>query len=151
MNIDYAICQALSHNSTGISEALIEYDVACQWSINFKTRVHTSSTLSWPEQMSYIPCVGKFHLGAHQASCFPTFSLNFVLGAGQQDGEILETLWSSLNKTAGSARSMTKPHRQEIIDDHMQDSNWKKLVAMGESNAILRSLFHSFCNGQSRV
>jgi hypothetical protein len=101
MNIDYAICQALSHNSIGIREALVEYDVACQWSIHFDKRLQDSSALSLPEDMSYIACVGKFHLGAHQASCFPMFSLNFVLGAGQQDGEILETLWSSLNKTAG--------------------------------------------------
>ncbi|KAI6112734.1 hypothetical protein F5141DRAFT_1214028 [Pisolithus sp. B1] len=38
-------------------------------------------------------------------------SLNFVKGAGHLDGEILETL-------------------QEVYDDHMRDSNWKKLVGL---------------------
>jgi hypothetical protein len=133
MNIDYAICQALSHNSLGIKEALIEYDVACQWSIHFEERLQASPSLHLPDGLSYIPCVGKFHLGAHQASCFAKFSLNFVLGAGQQDGEILETLWSSLNKTAGSVRAMSKSHRQETLDDHMQDWNQKKLINLSKS------------------
>jgi len=43
-----------------------------------------------------IPAVGKFHLAAHVPSCFAKFSLNFVQGAGQLDGEILETLCQSL-------------------------------------------------------
>jgi hypothetical protein len=131
MNIDYAICQALGHNSVGLSEALIAYDVACQWSIHFEERVNQSAHLTLPNGLSYIPAVGKFHLAAHVPSCFAQFSLNFVQGAGQQDGEVLETLWSGLNKAAGSTRAMTKPYRQEMVDAHMLDSNWKKHVNMG--------------------
>jgi hypothetical protein len=131
MNIDYAICQALGYNSLGLSEALIAYDVACQWSINFDQRVKQSPHLSLPQGLRYIPAVGKFHLAAHIEDCFAYFSLNFVEGAGQQDGEILETLWSRLNKAAGSTRAMTKPHRQEMVDAHILDSNWKKHINMG--------------------
>lgn len=131
MNIDYAICQALSHNSLGLHEALIVYDVACQWSIHFKERVDQSQHLSLPEGLNHIPAVGKFHLAAHVESCFAQFSLNFVQGAGQLDGEILETSWAVLNKAAGSTRAMTKPHRQEMLDAHILDSNWKKHVNMG--------------------
>jgi hypothetical protein len=133
MNIDYAICQALSYNSEGLKEALIAYDVACQWSVHFKERVQDSVHLSMPKGLSYIPAVGKFHLAAHRDDCFVHFSLNFVEGAGQQDGEVLETLWASLNKAAGSLRAMTKAHRQEMLDEHILDSNWKKLVNMGMS------------------
>jgi hypothetical protein len=75
--------------------------------------------------------VGKFHLGAHVAKCFALFSLNFVHGAGQQDGEILETLWATINKITSSIRFMSKSQRREILDDLMRDSNWKKLVGMG--------------------
>jgi hypothetical protein len=131
MNIDYAICQALDHNSLGLSEAVVAYDVACQWSIHFEERVNQSTHLKLPKGLSYIPVVGKFHLAAHVDACFAHFSLNFVQGAGQQDGEVLETLWSGLNKAAGSTRAMTKPYRQEMIDAHMLDSNWKKLVNIG--------------------
>jgi hypothetical protein len=133
MNIDYAICNALNrlcHN--GITEALVEYDIICSWLVNFLKRVHESEHLSIPQELKIVGAVGKFHLGAHIAKCFALFSLNFVRGAGQQDGEILETLWSSLNKISSSIRVMSKSQRREILDDLMRDSNWKKLVGMGQ-------------------
>jgi Kyakuja-Dileera-Zisupton transposase len=132
MNIDYAICQALSHQTDGLKSCLLIYDVVCQWWKNFHHRVEQSTTLYTPRNISIIPAIGKFHLGGHIPECFSIFSLNFIQGAGQQDGEILETLWSSLNKVSGSIRAMTKAHRQEVLDAHMRDSNWKKLVGMGE-------------------
>jgi hypothetical protein len=131
MNIDYSICQALSYNTSGFDEALVEYDVACSWSINFNKRLSASSFLTVPLDLYIIPAVGKFHLASHKGDCFAKYSLNFVEGAGQQDGEILETLWSSLNKASGSIRAMSKAHRQEMLDDHMLDSNWKKMVHIG--------------------
>jgi Kyakuja-Dileera-Zisupton transposase len=131
MNIDYAICQALSYNTAGLSEALIEYDVACQWSINFTKRLQDSPTLRIPKGLSWISGVGKFHLGTHEQTCFAKFSLNFIQGAGQQDGEILETLWAPLNKISSSSRAMSTPGRQETVDDHMRDSNWKKATRIG--------------------
>ena len=133
MNIDYSICHALGYNTSGLSEALICYDVACQWSIHFQERVGNSVHLHLPDGLSCISAVGKFHLAGHCEDCFVKFSLNFVPGAGQLDGEVLETLWASLNKVAGSVRAMTKAHRQEMLDQHILDSNWKKLVNMGWS------------------
>ena len=53
-------------------------------------------------------------------------------GAGHIDGEIMETLWSGMNKISGAARSMGKSHRQEVLDDYMRDSNWKKTVGIGK-------------------
>lgn len=132
MNIDYSICHALQHNSTGLSQALVEYDVACSWSINFQHRVLHSNFLHLPDDMDIIPAVGKFHLASHRGDCFAKFSLNFVQGAGQQAGEIMETLWPQINKCSGSIRAMTKAHRQEVLDDHMRHSNWMKLVHTGK-------------------
>ncbi|KAG9312102.1 hypothetical protein JVU11DRAFT_7387 [Chiua virens] len=83
--------------------------------------------------MDIIPAVGKFHLSAHKQSCFPRFSLMFIPGAGHVDGEILETLWASFNKISPSARAMSLAHRQEVYDDYMRDSNWKKLVGLAKS------------------
>ena len=53
-------------------------------------------------------------------------------GAGHIDGEIMETLWSGMNKVSGAARSMSKAHRQETLDDYMRDSNWKKTVGISK-------------------
>ncbi|KAI6008944.1 hypothetical protein EDC04DRAFT_2610794 [Pisolithus marmoratus] len=114
-----------------ITKALVIYDVGCQWSINFRSRVKNSPSLL-PPALEIVPAVGKFHLAAHKLSCFPRYSLNFIKGAGHLDGEILETLWAPFNKISPTARSMTQAHRQEVYDDHMRDSNWKKLVGMGK-------------------
>ncbi|KAG1729111.1 uncharacterized protein EDB91DRAFT_1085887 [Suillus paluster] len=93
-------------------------------------RVAESQGLSVPENMQIIPAVGKFHLSAHKLACFARYSLNFVQGAGHVDGEILETLWAPFNKISPTARSMSHAHRQEVLDDHMRDSNWKKIVGI---------------------
>ena len=130
--MDYSICNALEYHTEPMDSTLIIYDVACQWSINFHQCVQDSDFLSLPAMTDLIAAVGKFYLAAYVPSCFEKFSLNFVQGAGQLDGEILETLWSEFNKVSSSAHSMRKAHRAEIYDDHMRDSNLKKLVGMGE-------------------
>ncbi|KAI6118065.1 hypothetical protein F5141DRAFT_1043887, partial [Pisolithus sp. B1] len=130
MNTDYSICNALGYGSERITKALVIYDVGCQWSVNFWSRVKNSPSLHLPPALEIVPAVGKFHLAAHKLSFFPRYSLNFVKGAGHLDGEILETLWAPFNKISPTARSMTQAHRQEVYDDHMRDSNWKKLVGL---------------------
>lgn len=114
------------------SRVMAIYDVACQWSRNFKQRVKNSVYLDIPPNVVITPAVGKWHLGAHVVDCFPKFSLNFIQGIGQVDGEILETLWSVTNKVAGTTRAMGKSHRSEVLDDNMYDSNWKKWVGAGK-------------------
>ena len=76
--------------------------------------------------------IRKFHLADHVDSCFSKWTLNFMKGAGHIDGEIMETLWSGMNKVSGAARSMSKAHRQETLDDYMRDANWKKTVGIGK-------------------
>ena len=127
MNTDYSICNALRYHSENITTALVIYDVGCQWSVNFRSRVKNSPSLLLPSPLEIVPAVGKFHLAAHKLSCFPRYSLNFIKGAGHLDGEILETLWAPFNKISPTARSMTQAHRQEVYDDHMRDSNWRSL------------------------
>ena len=58
-------------------------------------------------------------------------------GAGHVDGEIIETLWSGMNKVSGAARLMSKAHQQETLDNYMRDSNWKKTVGIGYFLLIL--------------
>ena len=79
------------------------------------------------------PAVGKWHLAAHIRECFAKFSLNFIEGSAQVDGEIMETLWSGLDLIAGLTQVMSISHRQEVLDDYMNDSNWKKLLRIRKS------------------
>jgi hypothetical protein len=130
MNIDYSICNALSYNSRSLPHGLVIYDIGCQWWIHFLERLRRNPHLSIPTLMKIITAVGSFHLSAHIPECFVLYSLHFVLGSGQLDGEILETLWADFNKISSSARAMSAAHRREVYDDHMRDSNWKKLVGI---------------------
>jgi hypothetical protein len=85
-------------------------------------------------------CCGKWHLAAHIAECFPKFTLNFVEGAGQVEGEILETLWSPLDEVAGLTQAMSVAHRQEVLDAYINDSNWKKIVRIGKRLLCMHSV-----------
>ena len=130
MNIDFAVCQALTYID-GSESGLLIYDVCCQWVLNFRERVDKAEFLSLWEHFKLTPGVRKFHLGAHVKDCFPLFSLNFIEGAGQIDGEIMETLWFIMDKVSGITCSMLWAHQQEILDDYMEDGNFKKLVQSG--------------------
>jgi len=133
INIDYAICQALgAENMKGIRRVLLVYDVMCQWIKNFVKRVDHSPYLSLPDDLFILKGIGDFHVRGHVPACFPRYALTFVEGAGVIDGEIVETLWSVLNETSRSSRGATLAHRNEILDDHMNHSNWKKLLGIGK-------------------
>jgi hypothetical protein len=90
--------------------------------------------------MEITGAVGKWHLAAHIAECFPKFSLNFVEGAGEVEGEILETLWSVMDEIAPMAQAMSVAHHQEVIDAHMNNSNWRKMIQIGR---FLDDLYHA--------
>jgi hypothetical protein len=139
MNMDYSVCNALTYHSKGLRSCLFIYDIACQWFIYFFQQVALDDHLSLYKWDEFIAAVDKFHLGAHIPSCFSHFSLKFVHGAGQQDGDILETLWTDFNKVSPSARSMSKAHWTQVYDNHMHNSNWKKLVGIGKP--FVHSLF----------
>ena len=88
--------------------------------------------------MDITGAVGKWHLTAHIPECFHKFSLNFVEGARQVEGEILETLWSRMDEVAELTQSMSIAHHQETVDENMNDNNWRKIIW------ISRNL-HSMC------
>ena len=97
-------------------------------------RLHNSQYLDlghWKEQ-DLLYAIGKFHLNVHKKECFPRYSLNFIRGIDQADGEIMETNWHPANKIFSFACLMTPSHCAEIYNDYMQHVNWKKLVGMGK-------------------
>ncbi|KAH9017834.1 hypothetical protein EDB85DRAFT_1874207 [Lactarius pseudohatsudake] len=130
VNMDYSICKALSYNTDDIPVALVMYDIMCQYRVHFQERVEASPELSLPSSMELRMGIGLFHIHGHQDSCLPRFSPSYIPGAKQVDGEIIETLWAPLNNISRSLRGMSLYHRQEVLDAHMNHSNWKKLVRM---------------------
>jgi Kyakuja-Dileera-Zisupton transposase len=133
VNVDYSVCSALNFNSLGLPEAILIYDVWCQYGVHFYDRLHDARYyLEIDPEMKLFGAIGKFHLADHVDSCFSKWSLNFLKGSGHIDGEIMETLWSGMNKVSGAARSMSRAHRQETLDDYMRDANWKKTVGISK-------------------
>ena len=140
--MDYSVFNALAYNTTdpqtgkSLKQALIVYDIACQYSVNFKKRYQASQIL----QMIYSWCIltlvwaiGKFHLGAHKEECYPQYSLNHKEGSGQHEGEGAERAWSFLNGITESTTTASLASRQEHTDGGMQDNNWKIISSLGET------------------
>ncbi|KAN0131064.1 hypothetical protein V8E53_011197 [Lactarius tabidus] len=133
INMDYSLCKALSYNMESIPVALVMYDIMCQYKVHLKERVERSPELSIPDSLELRTGIGLFHIHGHQDSCLPRFSPSYIPGAKQVDGEIIETLWAPLNNISRSIRGMSLPHCQEVLDAHMNHSNWKKMVRIGPS------------------
>ena len=130
--MDYSLSKALAYRLPRSPTVIVIYDIMCQYGIHLRRRFGESPYLDLPDGIEIDGGIGLFHVHGHQDSCYPRFAPNFIPGTGMQDGEILETLWAPLKMISGSTRTMTSAHRREILDDHMNDSNWKKLVRMGE-------------------
>jgi hypothetical protein len=141
--MNYSIFKALNYNMKGIEAALISYDVMCQWSVHIKERVTGSDYLKMQDNLKLRLAIGLFHIHGHQDACLARYSPSFVEGGRQIDGETIEKLWALLNKISRSTREMSTSHRREVIDDHMSDFNWKKLVNVGEFPPICLAQQHS--------
>src|ERR1700744_6649762 len=88
--------------------------------------------LSLPNNLELRLAISLFHIHGHQDTCLARYSPSFIKGSHQIEGETIETLWAPLNEITRSTRGMSTSHRREVIDDHMNDSNWKKLIDLGK-------------------
>ena len=139
INMDFFFFSTLSHIVLRL--LVVSYDIACQWSRNFHTRMAASFPESWPinqDKVNIRFLIPKFHLPAHIEKCHRDFSFNFTKGVGRTDGEAPERGWSGLNDLAHSTREMGPGSRQDTIEDHIGDRNWTKVVNMGAT--LLRKI-----------
>jgi hypothetical protein len=141
MNMDYALCQAIKSTHIGeMMRVLMYYDVNCQYIKNLYRRLKRNPHLDIDPKIELTAGIGLLHVTEHKAECGPRFSPTFIKGAGLVAGEIIESLWSGLNGCAHSTRTASAANRAEILDDHMNDNNWMKLVNIGKSIPLIRLL-----------
>ena len=134
VNMDYFFYSSLKN--TAIKSIVASYDIACQWRKNFYSRMQAAFPASWSINSSAVDIrflIPKFHLPAHMEKCHRDYSFNYVPHVGRTDGEAPERGWANINKLAYSTREMGPGSRQDTIEDHLGDWNWKKVVAMGAS------------------
>ncbi|TDL13533.1 hypothetical protein BD410DRAFT_735251, partial [Rickenella mellea] len=155
VNMDYILLSTLV--GCVYASILLTYDIACQWSKNFFTRVQKFPVIMQINTviMAIYFAIPKFHLPAHGSSCHSKFSLNFRRGVGRTDGEGVERDWAHINAVATSTREMGPGSRHSTLDDHWGAWNWRKVTLLGvfllsklkeaiENQAKQRAIFADF-------
>ncbi|EIW75466.1 hypothetical protein CONPUDRAFT_65969, partial [Coniophora puteana RWD-64-598 SS2] len=124
INIDYVIVNAIWMML--VLRLVLFYDIACQYMVNFLTRVRDHPLLSLPAGLKIIPSIGLFHVHGHRESCVARYSPTFIKGLGWVSGEGIETVWPGLNDLAHSTRYMAPGGRRQFLNLHMGWHNDKK-------------------------
>ena len=94
--MDYALVHSLQHKVNPAQQVIHFYDVNCQYNKNLHRRIANNQFISLPPDLKIVPGIGIWHVHGHQMQCFVWYAPNFIPGAGNVDGEIMETLWSSV-------------------------------------------------------
>lgn len=76
------------------------------------------------------------HIKAHEETCQKQFTCDYLLGTGKCDAEGSERIWSELNQWASSVSEMNPGHRHDILNDNINDWNWRKLLSIGQCGQI---------------
>ena len=129
-NVDFALIRCLEIIGITVEQGImLIYDIVCQYIVYLMHRIGNKL----PAGLTIERAIDHLHVHGHKDDCFYRFITTFIPGAAICAGQILESLWSSLNTISPTARTATLPHRAEILDDHCCDSNYKKMLAMTET------------------
>lgn len=127
---------------------LFTYDIWCQYSIKFKTRV-----AQWFPAMADIidlvrGAIPKMHIHNHIELCQLIWNLNWLIYSAFTAGEMIETGWVEHNLTAGSTKEQNDGNRHDSVDDTSGNHNWNKLVGLGMPISPLYGFISSsVCSG----
>lgn len=129
--MDFILLSAL--NRPSITRLFVVYDIACQYKVNFQSRM-----AELPLKMQLSPKVQidwgipKCHCPAHKIECQLPHSMNLKPGVGRTDGEGIERDWAAINPVASSTKEMGPGSRHDTLDDHFGHHNWRKTTNFGE-------------------
>ena len=124
---------------------LITYDIGCQWSKNFRSRMS-----EFPEHMQIKPetkvdmGIPSWHITSHGERCRNDFCLGYTKGAGRTCGEEVEITWSHTNSLAPSVREMAPAARHDTLNDHWIGWNFRKIIGFREYSSFPVLLSTSF-------
>ncbi|KAA1474820.1 hypothetical protein DENSPDRAFT_852549 [Dentipellis sp. KUC8613] len=85
-----------------------------------------------PSAIQLRAAVPKFHLPAHGDSCQSPYSLNYMPGVGRAYCEGVEGGWVNINSISVSTQEMGPGARHEMLNDHWNAWNWRKMVTFGD-------------------
>ncbi|KAJ7481682.1 hypothetical protein FB451DRAFT_1444162 [Mycena latifolia] len=114
-NIDWIFAAILRWKDSRLFK-VISYDIICQWWKHLYDRLRN---LPPPMRLTLVMVLFRFvipkmHIHSHTLACQLMFSLNFLAGAGQTDGEGIERPWANIGGVA------------------MRYWNWSKLISLAQ-------------------
>lgn len=128
-NMDWVLLKGIERTAIHPKQRLVcIYDLGCLYGIYLLFRIGDKL----PPGLTIEHAIGLFHVHGHKDECFWRFATSFIVHCGIISGEILESLWSELNSISPTARTASLAHRVEILDDHATDSNYRKMLGIGE-------------------
>ncbi|KAJ7198441.1 hypothetical protein C8J57DRAFT_1635386 [Mycena rebaudengoi] len=131
INMDYMFFVGIQGSE--LQRFYVSYDIACQWHINLWLRMmkydHDIRFVREGKYMTFL--VPKFHFPTHIEACNLLFSFNLTRDVGDTDGEAPERGWANTNPLASSTTQMGPGARRDLLDDHFNDWNHKKIVGFG--------------------
>ncbi|KAJ7763842.1 hypothetical protein B0H16DRAFT_1718473 [Mycena metata] len=132
LNMDYMFFRSIA--GSPLVHFFVSYDIACQWHIHLwdRLRDYQDETISIDGLGAFVTfLVPKFHLPAHIGECNLKFSFNLTHFVGQTDGEAPERGWANANPLARSTKDLGPGSRHNMLDDHFNDTNHKKIIGLG--------------------
>ncbi|KAB5588154.1 hypothetical protein CTheo_8400 [Ceratobasidium theobromae] len=119
------------------SRLLIGYDIGCTFN---KTVAQSPLVGPLAEKLGISFCVGSFHGYGHNRLCQLSYHPLYVEGAGLENFEGCERLFSSTNATAITTRHASAFHRRQHITQHLIGWNAVKRCNLG---SVLKSKYIS--------
>ena len=125
---DYALCGALQCTK-GIKRIILAYDIGCQYSVNLISRYRQQ----FPDVSldNLIVLIGKMHATTHKDECQWGMSFNYTNGVERTNEEVAKRWWSKANQMTGSTKQMNPDHRDDTLDDSINDWNRRKMQGEG--------------------
>ncbi|PPR07907.1 hypothetical protein CVT24_000591 [Panaeolus cyanescens] len=133
-NMDYVFMSSIQ-SFLELAIILISYDRACQWFINFGSRVagpDWPANLKTPGSVKLIPAISKLHEPMHKQENHQCYLLNHILGAGNTDGKGIERLWwphNTVGKVTQANRNIQKEAHESFSCNIKKEvvNDWKHL------------------------
>ncbi|KAJ8088246.1 hypothetical protein PM082_022318, partial [Marasmius tenuissimus] len=113
-----------------LAQYVVSFDAMCSYCKGIPKRwLQMHPELAYlVEQMRWV--IPVCHCRNHISSCEPLYLYTYKEGVGEFQGETAELAWDNLNAIGPSIRQMTLGSREDTLNSHIGDWNWRKIVGL---------------------
>lgn len=137
--MDYILFSSLS--GMKLQRVVITYDIACQWSRRLKTRMQDlPDRLHIPDHVDVRVAVPSWHINGHGKTCQERYNVSYMPEVGRLCGDEIEQTWWTTNGLGVSIREMSPAGRHEVVNDHWNYFNMRKIIGFRAFLSVIYSL-----------